>query len=117
MQALVLIAGLLWSGVCLAQCRVLPSSKSHAKQSGKPTSLPPCHQQQQQSSSSDSDCKEEGCPAGYADAEKSLDGFVPQEASSNPSEFAIVPLSLQARCTVPGETVARPSDSISILRI
>ena len=48
-QALILVAGLLWSGVCTAQCRLLPHP------SGKQQHLPPCHQKQKQEQQK-SDC-------------------------------------------------------------
>ncbi len=57
-QALVLIAGLVWCGVCTAQCRILPQAPQQQQKH-----LPPCHQQQKQEQKSD-------CGAAYGDIAK-----------------------------------------------
>jgi len=42
-QALTLIAGLLWSGACAAECRILPDVAQKAQPAQR--ELPPCHKQ------------------------------------------------------------------------
>lgn len=44
LNTLVLVAAMLWSGVCFAECRILPSV-SHAEAK---TAIPPCHKQKQE---------------------------------------------------------------------
>lgn len=110
-QALMLIAGLLWCGVCDAQCRVLPQVKAK-KQNKK---LPPCHQQKQ--SPVQEDCNDEGCSVSYADAEKSLDTAVDFALTSGPEQFNLIPVAIYDLRTTDFGIVARPHDSVSILRI
>jgi hypothetical protein len=44
LNTLMLVAAMLWSGVCFAECRVLPKTpKSQAK-----STVPPCHKQKQE---------------------------------------------------------------------
>jgi len=45
-NTLMLVAAMLWSGVCFAECRILPEA-SHAEAK---SSVPPCHKQKQQTS-------------------------------------------------------------------
>jgi hypothetical protein len=112
-QALMLIAGLLWSGLCVAQCRVLPSSAKAAKKQGT-KQVPPCHQNQEKAPTQD-DCKDDGCTVSYADAEKSFDLDLAVGAVAAGGAGPIVDaggLVLTSRIVpIP------PSRSISVLRI
>ncbi len=115
LQTLVLIAGLLWSSVCVAQCRVGfgKSSKQHSTEK----QVPPCHQKQQQQQ----DCKDDGCTVvNYADSEKAaadLSSAVLFDSVATPLEATPPTRFRRASGAMLGNYADRPPDSIFILRI
>lgn len=114
-QTVLLIAGLLWSGVCVAQCRVLPPQAAKPAQQSK-KKLPPCHQQQEQAPDQE-DCKDEGCSVSYADAEKSFQ--VDIAVSVPPASYVhpVVDSSSYHLILERRAVFTSPSQSISVLRI
>jgi len=108
-----LVAGLLWSSVCVAQCRVSPSqatAKKHSK------TLHPCHQQEQDPAQDDR--KDEGCSISYTtDAEKSTDTAVDFALLSALEPVTLLSIAIYDPRFVEIRIATRPSDSVSILRI
>jgi hypothetical protein len=115
-QALALIAGLLWSGVCAAECRILPELGQKAQSAQR--ELPPCHKQQHDESHS-KNLSSPSCSAAseeVAQKQLQLPDFTTVQwldSDLSPSLFAITG---EAGPVLADQSQAPPS-SIRILRV
>jgi hypothetical protein len=99
-QTLALIAGLLWSGVCAAECKVLPEPSQH---------VPPCHQKQNPSK------QVANCSTAYEDVAKQDLAYVAGDIVALVVVTAAPPIFVSA---LPAAVDADPPPcSISVLRV
>lgn len=120
-QALTLIAGLLWAGVCAAECRILPLSAQNPHQQQR--HLPPCHKQHApESPQNESAPPPVGCSTAYEDVAKPQVDPGNQDSAVVPGLVSISPsLSMNAAETagfqLHSPSPAAPPASIAILRV
>ena len=117
LQTLSLVAGLLWSSVCVAQCRI--GVKKHSTSQSAKSPLPPCHQKQPSHGAPQNDCQDDGCLLANADSSETVvDAVVASlpKAASNTVQL----LEPGREAAIRGghaRFAGRPPGSISILRV